>query len=66
MALLTLFPLAALVSKYGILQETKKTQTHITVYIHRTKTKYMINAIYLEITQMLLMRLHSRKTLSRQ
>ena len=37
MALLTLFPLAALVSKYGILQKTKNTNLHHTVYIHRRK-----------------------------
>lgn len=63
MALLTLFPFAALVSKYGILQETKNITLHHTVVIHRRK-KYSITVMYLELTLSLL--LHSTETLSAQ
>lgn len=70
MALLTLFPLAALVSKYGILWKTKKPQLYIiqfTVIGERNHTwSTMITATYLEIAQTLLLRLHSKKTLSGQ
>lgn len=37
MALLTLFPFAALVSKYGILQKTKNINLHHTVVTHGRK-----------------------------
>lgn len=37
MALLTLFPFAALVSKYGILQETKNITLHHTAVTHARK-----------------------------
>lgn len=66
MALLTLFPFAALVSKYGILQETKTTTLHHTAVTHGRKNKYSIIATYLELTLRLSLLLHSRETLSAQ
>lgn len=66
MALLTLFPFAALVSKYGILQETKHIALHHTIVTHGRKKNNSITATYLELTLRLSLLLHSRETPSVQ
>lgn len=58
-ALLTLFPLAALVSKYGILQKAKNKLKSQFIITGEEQNQYMNTAIYLKITLTLLLLLHN-------